>query len=410
MDDATFPKIKESLVAVIPPDQSVIFGAMALRLQKKQAAQKKRVFVAMSGGVDSSVAAALLKKQGYDVTGVFINAWSLDMARDKQLSGRISCMQQDDKREAMRAAAHLGIPFLTFNFEKEYKKDVVDYMVQEYREGRTPNPDVMCNKHIKFGVFLKKAREMGADYIATGHYARIATDPSGYTLLAGKDKNKDQSYFLWTLTQEQLRYTLFPIGDLLKPEVRELARKFGLPNAERKDSQGLCVVGEFPMKDFLKHFISEKRGDVLNEAGDIIGYHDGAFFFTLGQRHGFTVTKKKPNGPPQYIVAKDVVANTITVAPMEAGETQGVRDVLLEQVNFISGIILDIGREYQARFRYRQPLQNVRIMNYESGIKKGAIPDSRFAIRFEEPQGAVASGQSLVLYDGEECLGGGVLV
>ncbi|OGZ16792.1 MAG: tRNA 2-thiouridine(34) synthase MnmA, partial [Candidatus Lloydbacteria bacterium RIFCSPLOWO2_12_FULL_51_9] len=257
----------------------------------------KKVFVAMSGGVDSSVAAALLKEDGYEVTGVFMRVWQPDF---------LTCSRTDDREEAMRAAAHLGIPFLTFDFEKEYKEKVVDYMIAEYTAGRTPNPDVMCNKHIKFRMFLDKAREMGADMIATGHYVRLGRESpkpkaqspnktqnpksqtnSKFQLLKGIDVNKDQSYFLWTLTQEQLKYCLFPIGEYVKPKVREMARKYGLPNAERRDSQGVCFIGQFPMKEFLKNYIPEEKGGVLDTGGNIIGVHDGARLYTLGARHGF---------------------------------------------------------------------------------------------------------------------------
>src|SRR3989344_4375907 len=228
---------------------------------------RKKVFVAMGGGVDSSVSAALLQKEGYDITGVFMAVWSFDAAQDKQpffSKGVFECTQTDDRQEAMRAAAHLGIPFLTFDFEKEYKEAVVDYMVAEYKVGRTPNPDVMCNKHIKFGLFLKKALAMGADMIATGHYVRLGRttiDNKQLTInktnqtdgqmsnvkcqmFMGKDRAKDQSYFLWTLGQYELAHTLFPVGHLEKTEVRKLAKKFVLPNAERKESQGVCFLGE----------------------------------------------------------------------------------------------------------------------------------------------------------------------
>ncbi|MBI1998878.1 MAG: tRNA 2-thiouridine(34) synthase MnmA [Parcubacteria group bacterium] len=392
-----------------------------IKLMKRQVLQKKRVFVAMSGGVDSSVAAALLKEQGYDVTGVFMQVFQ---SASPSLGGPdfLECTRTDDRREAMRAAAHLGIPFLSFNFEKEYKEKVVDYMISEYAAGRTPNPDVMCNKHIKFDLFLKKAREMGADYIATGHYARLGRNDEcrisnfesnsnfkiknlfkiqnskfKIKLFKGVDTNKDQSYFLWTLTQEQLKYCLFPIGEYTKPEVREMARKFGLPNAERRDSQGVCFIGQFPMKEFLKKYIPAEKGDVLDAKGNIIGMHDGARLYTLGERHGFLVTKKTPNDPPLYVVAKDIEKNMLTVAPQNSREE--VTKALLAHVNFISGEVPNTEESYDVRFRYRQPL-----------IK--ATSDKRQetrVVRFEKPQRAVTPGQSLVLYKGDECVGGGVI-
>ena len=372
----------------------------------------------MSGGVDSSVAAALLKERGYEVTGVFMQVFQPDF---------LECTRTDDRREAMRAAAHLGIPFLTFNFEKEYKEKVVDYMIAEYAAGRTPNPDIMCNKHIKFDLFLKKARELGADYIATGHYTRLCREfqisnfkflnnskfparngfaigdaggqisNSKFKLLKGVDGNKDQSYFLWTLTQEQLKHCLFPIGEYTKPMVREMARKFGLPNAERRDSQGVCFIGQFPMKEFLKRYVTAEKGSVLDGAGRIIGTHDGARLYTMGERHGFLVTKKTPNDPPFYVVAKDIGKNTITVAAQEARDE--VTEAALANVNFISGIVPENNKVYGARFRYRQPIQEASFI----------IHNSLFIIHFAVPQRAVTPGQSLVFYDGDECIGGGVI-
>ena len=379
---------------------------------------KRKVFVAMSGGVDSSVSAAILQKEGYDITGVFMTVWQPDF---------LECSRSDDRQEAMRAAAHLRIPFLTFDFEKEYKEMVVDYMVAEYKAGRTPNPDVMCNKHIKFGLFLQKAQEMGADFIATGHYARIRQlaerefpisnsqflnklqiqnskrkklHATRYTLHAGRDGAKDQSYFLWTLGQKQLRRTLFPVGDMEKPEVRKLAKKLGLPNAERKDSQGVCFVGEFDMKDFLKHYISEKRGDVVNKQGDIVGHHDGAFYFTLGERHGFTITKKTPHDAPYYVLAKDVTANTLTVSNKKIQEGVNAREVVLSDTHFVSGEFPDTSKKYSARTRYRQPLASCSIQ----------INDGVVSVVFDDPRELSAPGQSLVLYDGDVCLGGGIIV
>ncbi|MBI1999141.1 MAG: tRNA 2-thiouridine(34) synthase MnmA [Parcubacteria group bacterium] len=357
----------------------------------------KKVFVGMSGGVDSSVAAALLKEAGYDVTGVFIRVWKPDF---------IECAKTDDESMARRTAAHLGIPFLVFDFAEEYKREVVDYMVREYKAGRTPNPDVMCNKHIKFGLFLQKAREMGADFIATGHYARKSEirNPKSkisYLLHTAKDKNKDQSYFLWTLGQEQLRRTLFPVGGMEKSEVRKLAKKFGLPNAERRDSQGLCFVGEFPMREFLRHFIPLRRGDVLNEAGEVVGHHDGAFYLTIGQRHGFILTKKTPHDEPHYVVGKDAKANTVTVSARTPEMPGSVSEVALENEHFISGAIPGADKTYRVRYRYRQPL-------VEAGIKKQGLGIS---VCFKASQSGVAPGQSLVIYDknGEECLGGGII-
>lgn len=364
--------------------------------------KKGKVFVGLSGGVDSSVSAALLKKQGFDVTGVFIKVWQPDF---------LPCTWKEDRLDAMRVAAYLDIPFVTLDLEKEYKKEVVDYMITEYKKGRTPNPDVMCNRHIKFGAFFKKAIAAGADFVATGHYARVQEvknkNEKGksivpkYKLLSGIDMEKDQSYFLWTLTQKELSKTLFPVGEYRKSEVRELAKKFGLITAEKKDSQGLCFMGQLDMKDFLKHFIKEKEGYVLDEKGKTIGHHSGAIFFTLGERHGFTIIDKGAHDTPYYVVAKDAKENTITVAhePLKEIHRDISKSINLSHVNWITGEIPPEGKRLAARVRYRQPLEMCMI---------GRLNKSTTEIIFKEPQIA-APGQSLVLYDGDECLGGGII-
>jgi tRNA-uridine 2-sulfurtransferase len=288
--------------------------------------QGKKVYVGLSGGVDSSVSAALLQEAGYDVTGVFIKVWSPDF---------LECTWKEDRRDAMRVCAALDIPFETLDLEKEYKEGVVDYMVSEYKAGRTPNPDVMCNREVKFGGFLRWAKEQGADFIATGHYAQniLNTKSGQYELWAGVDSEKDQSYFLWTLTQEDLKSVLFPIGHLKKPQVRELAEKFGLSTATKKDSQGLCFLGKLDMKDFLSHFIAQQEGKVLDGTGKEIGVHSGALFYTLGQRHGFTTSVQTP----MYVTGKDIVKNTLTVALEPAAVTEG-NTFALQKINWISGV------------------------------------------------------------------------
>jgi len=357
---------------------------------------KKKVFVGLSGGVDSSVSAALLKEQGYEVTGVFIKVWQPDF---------LACTWKEDRLDAIRVAAHLDIPFMTLDLEKEYKESVVNYMVSEYSAGRTPNPDVMCNKTIKFGAFLKKALELGADYVATGHYARNIFNEKTklYEFYAGVDSNKDQSYFLWTLNQEQLKHILFPVGEYEKPQVREIAKKFGLLTATKKDSQGLCFVGKLDMKDFLKHFIPEKRGDVLNEKKEVIGYHDGAQFYTIGQRHGFMITEKTSEDDPFYVIGKDIENNTVTVSHRKKEESSLGSDsrrktITLANVNWTRGESPENNSCLQARVRYRQPLQ-------EGVLKKDG---DNFTIEFKEPQ-IVDNGQSAVLYDDSICLGGGIV-
>lgn len=386
---------------------------------------KQKVFVGLSGGVDSSVSAALLKKAGYDVTGVFIKVWqpaSLSLGRPDFLPSassrsRDGCTWKEDRLDAMRVAAHLDIPFITLDLEKEYKKEVVDYMITEYKKGRTPNPDVMCNQHVKFGAFFKRAIAAGADFVATGHYARVAfgdrrltqtkrgltqkktTDK--YKLLAGVDTEKDQSYFLWTLTQTELSKTLFPVGGYKKSEVRKLAKKFGLSTAEKKDSQGLCFMGKLDMKDFLGHFLKKKPGNVLDINGNVIGFHSGSTFFTLGERHGFTITKKGTHDAPYYVVVKDIAKNTITVShePLRILDGGARKQITVSHANWTASISPKKGGRFFARVRYRQPLEQCAITRALANTAE---------ILFTNPQIA-SSGQSLVLYDGDECLGGGII-
>ena len=360
----------------------------------------KTVFVGLSGGVDSAVSAGLLKKQGYEVVGVFITTWHPDF---------LPCNEEEERRDAMRGAAHLDIPFLNFDFEKIYKREVADYMISEYRAGRTPNPDVMCNKEVKFGAFLKKALAMGADFVATGHYARLRkykknsplypqagsdTDSFFLHLLRGRDDAKDQSYFLWVLNQKQLQKTLFPIGNLKKEEVRRLAKKFGLPVSEKKDSQGICFLGEVDLKKFLKHYIKEKRGRVINEKGENIGHHDGVFLHTLGERHGFTVIKKSPKDKPYYIVGKDVKKNILIVSqsfPPDKGEAKGI--IKLKNTNWISGAP-KLNKKYTAQVRYHGEKLGCKISGNDVIFKKPVL---------------AAPGQSCVIYDKDICRGGGVV-
>lgn len=358
---------------------------------------KLRVFVGMSGGVDSSVSAALLKKAGYEVTGVFMKVWEPDF---------LPCTWREERLEAMRVAAHLGIPLLTWDFEREYKEGVADYMIREYRAGRTPNPDVMCNREVKFGAFFRRAVRAGADYVATGHYARVSGKKVGgkaqFKMFAGIDPTKDQSYFLWTLGQNELSRTLFPIGGYKKTQVRTLARKFNLPTALKKDSQGLCFVGKLDMKDFLAHFIKEKNGVVLDSRGKAIGTHRGAYFYTLGERHGFIVTKKGIGDSAYYVVAKDIEANTITVAHSSRDvpniETQ--KKIEIQQVSFCRGKTPGSKKMYLAQIRYHGETTLCTVSERSIG---------NFVLTFKKPM-VVASGQSVVLYDGAECLGGGIVV
>ncbi len=376
-----------------------------------------KVFVGISGGVDSSVSAALLKQAGYNVTGVFIKVWQPDW---------LECTWREERRDAMRVAAHLDIPFVTLDLEKEYKKEVVDYMIEEYKAGRTPNPDVMCNKFVKFGGIYDWAMKQGADFVATGHYARVRVIPAkagiqdyvpnpnlsrntldsrfrgndtnekGF-LLTGKDPNKDQSYFLWTLTKQQLPHIFFPIGHLTKPEVRKLATKFKLPTAEKKDSQGLCFIGMVDMKEFLSHYIDKKDGKVLDMQGNVTGRHEGAFLFTIGERHGFIIDKKTPNDAPLFVVSKNIAENTITVSEKttEGDLPLAKSKVILREINWNQDDI-KIGVKLSARSRYREDLQEIILVDKNT-------------VEFTHPQSTLSSGQSLVIYDGDICLGGGVI-
>lgn len=347
--------------------------------------KSKTVFVGVSGGVDSSVSLALLKEQGFNVVGCFIKTWQPDF---------ITCTWREERRDAMRVCAALDVPFLTIDAEREYKELVGEYFIDEYRAGRTPNPDVMCNKEIKFGVFLKYALAHGADYVATGHYA-ISKNGN---LLIGEDKTKDQSYFLWTLTKEQIEKIIFPVGHLQKSDVRKLAAKYNLPTETKKDSQGVCFLGPIDMKEFLTHYIPKKEGSVLNMAGEIIGTHDGALFFTLGERHGFTIAKKGIDDKPMYVIARDLEQNTITVSGDKSDEEKykDTKKIKIDNVNWISGVAPNADKKLQARIRYQQPLQNCRV--------------EKDLVIFDEPQIAVSSGQSVVIYGGQIVLGGGIIV
>lgn len=359
--------------------------------------KKGKVFVGLSGGVDSSVSATLLKKEGYDVVGVFIKVWQPDF---------FACTWKEDRRDAMRVAAKLGIPFLTLNLEKEYKKEVIDYMISEYEAGRTPNPDIMCNKYVKFGAFLNFAIKNGADFVATGHYAQIKKDGSSkdeqYSLLAGVDNEKDQSYFLWTIKQELLPRILFPVGGYKKSEVRTFAKKFDLVTWDKRDSQGLCFVGKLDIKDFLKHYIKIKRGKLLNEKGEVIGHHDGAVFLTEGERRGFTVTKGEQghSALPQYVVGRDIKKNTITISPHPQKSENTSDLVKLKDINFLVDDIKK-GDKFNARTRYREKLAPCVLVKIDTRKKTAEI-------KFNTPK-LTSVGQSLVFYKKNICAGGGII-
>jgi len=354
----------------------------------------------MSGGVDSSVSAGILKEQGYDVVGVHMRCYNVD-----------GCAEQDAE-DARRAAETLNIPFYVFDFEQAYKDRVVKYMVDGYKKGITPNPDVMCNKEIKFGLFFDKAMAMGADYVATGHYVRKqATSDKRQVLRVAKDGAKDQSYFLWTLKPEQIKKSLFPVGNLIKrTQVRKLAKQYGLPNAEKKDSQGICFLGQVTLTDFLKQYIPEKRGLVLSTAGKTLGEHKGAHYYTIGQRHGLNLSDKrqatsdKGYTKPYYVSAKDMKKNTVTVAEGDENEALYQKEIKLTAVNFIGDKKqVTSNKVVYARVRYRQSVQKAVIANL-------SLVSGRLSLKFDRPVKFVAVGQSAVFYaKSGEMLGGGII-
>ena len=380
----------------------------------------------LSGGVDSSVAAYLLKKHGYAVTGVFMRSYNID-----------GCAETDAE-DARRVAEKLGIPFYVWDFEEEYKKKVVEYMVAGYRTGLTPNPDVMCNREIKFGIFMERALALGADYVATGHYVKRAVSAEGgsafggsvkrlavsvgrklnairYTLYAAHDSNKDQSYFLWTLTQNELRHCLFPIGSYLKSEVRVIARRAGLLTAEKKDSQGICFLGQITLADFLKNYIPEKIGKIITVGGKKIGEHSGACFYTIGQRHGLNLSDKRQATSdransggftrPFYVAAKNVKTNTLVVAEGDDHPSLYRKEVRLSDVNFIYPLpTTHYPLFVMARIRYRQLLSSATLTCRQSSVVSCKLV-------FDNPQKFIAPGQSAVFYSKSgEMLGGGVIV
>ena len=342
-----------------------------------------RVYVGMSGGVDSSLAAALLVEQGYDVTGVYMKNWSQDLPGMK-------CPWADDLADAKRVAVQLGIDFKVFDFEAEYKQKVVDYMVDEYKAGRTPNPDIMCNQEVKFKLFLETALADGADMIATGHYARVT---EGKLKLAADD-NKDQTYFLYRVTGNALRKVLFPLGDYTKATVREMAKERGLWTATKKESMGVCFVGAVGMREFLSQYVTTQPGDIIDtQTGKALGRHDGAIFYTLGQRHGLDVG----GGLPYYVVGKNMDKNEVYVSTQLQDAAMWRKDIALTNTHWIHEKP-DAG-ECLVRVRHRAPLVSAMLQFKQAGV----------VLQLPEPQRAVAAGQSVVIYRDGVCLGGGVV-
>ena len=384
-----------------------------------------RVFVGMSGGVDSSVAAALLVEQGHEVTGVYMKNWSEDLPG-------MHCPWAEDVADAKRVAVGLGIDFQVFDFQKEYKQNVVDYMIREYQAGRTPNPDVMCNQEVKFKLFLEAALAAGAECIATGHYARtfspagpiVRSAPENFSgelktfsgaappratrradsclsegrLFRAHDDNKDQTYFLYRVTSEALAKTMFPLGDFTKAEVRKMAKERGLWTASKKESMGICFVGQVGIREFLSEYVETSPGDIIDQpTGAVVGRHDGAIFYTLGQRHGLNVG----GGLPYYVVGKDMAKNEVYVSRSIDDGNLWRKELTLADVHWINQP--PEGDACQVRVRHRAPLINAEItrVNDDAGEK--------VTVQLSEPQRAVAPGQSAVIYDGEECLGGGII-
>lgn len=342
------------------------------------------MFVGMSGGVDSSVTAALLKEQGYHVIGVYMKNWT------KDLPG-FECPWKEDFQDAKRVAVQLGIDFKVFDFENEYRTKVVDYMIEEYKAGRTPNPDIMCNQEVKFKLFLNTALEQGADLVATGHYAKAQKG----MLLKAKDDNKDQTYFLYRVTEDALKKTLFPLGDYTKPEVRELAKKFKLVTAGKKESMGICFVGKVGIKEFLSQYVKTSPGKIIDEKGKTVGEHDGAIYYTIGQRHGLDVG----GGLPYYVVGKNMKKNEVYVTTDLDDKRLWRKEIDLTSTHWINNKPKE-GAKLQVRTRHRAPLINCDI-KHKQNVTQLTLQDE---IR------ALTPGQSAVLYDGDRVLGGGVIV
>lgn len=349
-----------------------------------------RVVVGMSGGVDSSVAAMLLKEQGYDVIGIFMKNWD-----DTDEFG--VCTATEDYEDVIRVCNQLDIPYYTVNFQNQYWDKVFSYFLEEYKAGKTPNPDVICNKEIKFKAFLDHAMDLGADYVATGHYARVVRENGEVHMLRGKDENKDQTYFLNQLTEEQLSKVLFPIGDMEKPKVRELATKANLATASKKDSTGICFIGERNFKKFLSGYMPAQKGNMETIDRKVMGQHDGLMYYTIGQRHGLGIGG---NGDPWFVIGKDMDRNVLYVGQGFHHEMLYSDSIIADNVNWISKGIISDSFECTAKFRYRQSDNKVTVTLLE---------DSKAKVIFHEPIRAITPGQAVVFYQEEECLGGGTI-
>lgn len=357
----------------------------------------KTVFLGMSGGVDSSVSAILLKNAGYRVVGVYMKNWSKDLPGMK-------CPWAEDLADAKRVATKLNLDFKVFDFEKAYKEKVVDYMLKEFKAGRTPNPDIMCNEEIKFKLFFEESLKLGADFIATGHYARTKNGK----LYLSKDENKDQTYFLYRISKAALKKTLFPLGEMKKPEVKAFAAKNGLKNAYKKESMGVCFVGEVGMKDFLKEYIDLKSGEIRDISTDeVLGFHDGAVFYTLGQRHGLYLG----GGLPYYVVKKDLEKNIVYVSRNLNDANLWSNKIKLENLFFREEPEEKVLENLKVRLRHRAPLLPARLLlkNPKNLALNSDNPSSSATLVFDQEIKLPASGQSIVFYSGDLCLGGGIV-
>ncbi|WP_093045594.1 tRNA 2-thiouridine(34) synthase MnmA [Thalassobacillus cyri] len=349
-----------------------------------------RVVIGMSGGVDSSVAALLLKEQGYDVVGIFMKNWD-----DTDENG--VCTATEDFEDVIRVCNQLDIPYYAVNFEKQYWDKVFSYFLDEYKAGRTPNPDVMCNKEIKFKAFLDHAVSLGADYLATGHYAQVREKDGQFEMLRGIDNNKDQTYFLNQLSQDVLAKVMFPLGHLEKKRVREIAKEHDLATATKKDSTGICFIGERNFKEFLSEYLPAQPGEMQTLDGEVKGKHDGLMYYTLGQRQGLGIGGA---GEPWFVVGKNLKENILYVGQGFHHETLYSDALIASQINWISGKMPAEKMECTAKFRYRQDDSPVTVM---------VLDDDKVKVIFHEAQRAITPGQAVVFYDGEVCLGGATI-
>jgi tRNA-uridine 2-sulfurtransferase len=356
---------------------------------------KTPIVTGMSGGVDSSVAAYLLQQQGYAVSGLFMKNWEEDDTAD-------FCSAAVDLKDAQAISEQLQIPLHTVNFASEYWEQVFSHFLAEYQAGRTPNPDVLCNREIKFNVFLEHALSLGGEFIATGHYARVRKDEQeNYVLLKGCDPDKDQSYFLHLLTQKQLAKSHFPLGELHKTQVRQIAREIGLATQDKKDSTGLCFIGERPFRAFLARFLPAQTGEIVTQEGVCIGEHQGAMYYTIGQRQGLHIGGlAQGSGEAWYVAAKEVAHNRLIVVQGSNHPALFSRSLYANEIHWISGHPPTFPLHCTAKTRYRQVDQPCFVMQSENGVQ----------VQFEQPQRAITPGQSIVFYQDDQCLGGGIII